>query len=145
MKCASSSSVTVWMKSRASDWSREMSGQTIFEKIWQSHTIAEEGGQTLLYIDWLLVSEGAMHAFNILRKEGVKVRRPQQVFGVADHYAASGGPRIEDVVDDERRNMIHILENNARENGVHVFGLGDPNRGIQHLVGPEQGLTQPGV
>jgi 3-isopropylmalate/(R)-2-methylmalate dehydratase large subunit len=120
-------------------------GLTIFEKIWQSHTIAEEGGQTLLYIDWLLVSEGSMHAFNILKHEGVKVRRPQQVFGVADHYAASGGPTLADVVDDERRNMIHLLDANARDNGVPVFGLGDANRGIQHLVGPEQGLTQPGV
>jgi 3-isopropylmalate/(R)-2-methylmalate dehydratase large subunit len=67
------------------------------------------------------------------------------VFGVADHYTASAGPRIEDVVDDERRNMIHILERNSQENDLRLFGMGDPARGIQHLVGPEQGLTQPGV
>ena len=118
---------------------------TLFEKIWNSHTILEEGGQTLLYIDWLLCSEGSMHAFNIIRREKVKVRRPQQVFGVVDHYAASGGPRIEDVVDDERRHMVHLLERNSAEAGMRLFGLGDPNRGIQHLLGPEQGLTQPGV
>lgn len=119
---------------------------TIFEKIWKSHTIVEdEGGQTLLYIDWLLCSEGSMHAFNILRNEGVKVRRPKQVFGVVDHYAASGGPGIADVVDEERRNMVRLLERNSADAGMRLFGLGDPYRGIQHLLGPEQGLTQPGV
>ena len=119
---------------------------TLFEKIWKSHTIIEdEGGQSLLYVDWLLCSEGSVHAFNILRQEGVKVRRPNQVMGVADHYVASGGPRMEDVVDDERRNMIRTLENNVREAKVRMFGLGDPYRGIQHLVGPEQGMTQPGL
>src|SRR5688572_1924294 len=119
---------------------------TLFEKIWKSHTIVEdEGGQTLLYIDWLLCSEGSMHAFNILKSEAVKVRRPQQVFGVVDHYAASGGPGFEDLVDDERRNMVRILERNSADAGMRLFGLGDPYRGIQHLLGPEQGLTQPGV
>ncbi len=118
---------------------------TLFEKIWQSHTIAEHDGQTLLYVDWVLCSEGSNHAFNILREQGATVRRPQQVFGVADHYAGSAGPRIEDVVGDDRRNMVQVLERNTREFGVHLFGLGDPWRGIQHLLGPEQGLTQPGV
>ncbi len=119
---------------------------TIFEKIWKSHTIVEdEGGQTLLYIDWLLCSEGSVHAFNIVRREGVKVRCPQQVFGVVDHYAASGGPRMEDIADEERRNMVRILERNSADAGMRLFGLGDPDRGIQHLLGPEQGLTQPGV
>jgi 3-isopropylmalate/(R)-2-methylmalate dehydratase large subunit len=119
---------------------------TLFEKIWKAHAIVEdEGGQTLLYIDWLLCSEGSVHAFNILRREGVKVRRPKQVFGVADHYAPSGGMRMDDVVDEERRNMIRILERNTAESGVKLFGLGDPRRGIQHLLGPELGLTQPGV
>jgi 3-isopropylmalate/(R)-2-methylmalate dehydratase large subunit len=127
-------------------WSRDVSGLTIFEKIWKSHTIVEdEGGQTLLYIDWLLCSEGSMHAFNILKHEGVKVRRPQQIFGVVDHYAASGGPRFEDLVDEERRHMVRLLERNSAEAGMRLFGLGDPERGIQHLLGPEQGLTQPGV
>jgi 3-isopropylmalate/(R)-2-methylmalate dehydratase large subunit len=118
---------------------------TVFEKVWKSHSIAEEGGQTLLYIDWLLCSEGSVHAFNIVRREGVKVRRPQQVFGVADHYVGSAGPGMEHVVDDERRNMIRILERNSEEAGIRLFGLGDPGRGIQHLLGPEQGLTQPGL
>lgn len=118
---------------------------TIFEKIWNAHTITEHEGQTLLYVDWVLTSEGSIHAFNILREQGRKVRRPQQVFGVADHYVGSGGPRMEDVIGDDRRNMIQVLERNAQEAGIRLFGMGDPWRGIQHLVGPEQGLTQPGV
>lgn len=65
-----------------------------------AHTIVEEGGQSLLYVDWLICSESAsMHAFNILHGEGVHVRRPSQVFGVVDHYSASTGPRLEDVAD----------------------------------------------
>jgi len=119
---------------------------TIFEKIWNAHTVLEEGGQTLLYVDWLICSESSsMHAFNILHGEGAKVRRPSQVFGVADHYSASTGPRIEDVADEERRYIIRNLEKQASREGFRTFGLDSPYRGIQHLVGPEQGLTQPGV
>ena len=120
--------------------------RTLFEKIWDQHTIVtNEGGQTLLYVDWLLCSEGSIHAFNILRAEGEKVRCPERVFGVADHYPASGGPTMADVLDDERRNMIATLDRNTQQYGIQYFGLGDPRRGIQHLVGPEQGLAQPGV
>ncbi|OWT60237.1 3-isopropylmalate dehydratase large subunit [Candidimonas nitroreducens] len=120
--------------------------RTLFEKIWQSHTIIEEeGGQSLLYVDWLLCSEGSIHAFNILRQEGVGIRRPGQVKGVADHYASTSGPRLQDVMGDDRRNMIRTLERNTGEFGVELFGLEHPARGIQHLVGPEQGMTQPGL
>jgi 3-isopropylmalate/(R)-2-methylmalate dehydratase large subunit len=118
---------------------------TLFEKIWKSHTIIDEGGQSLLYVDWLLTSEGSIHAFNVLRAEGLKVRRPAQVKGVADHYVSTRGPTMEDVVDDERRRMIRVLETNAHESGIELYGLGHPARGIQHLVGPEQGMTQPGL
>ena len=118
----------------------------LFEKIWKSHTIVDdEGGQTLLYVDWLMTSEGSFHAFDLMNAQGFRVRRPQQVFGMVDHYSATSGPRMEDVVDDERRNVIRMLERNAEEARIRLWGLGDPNRGIQHLVGPEQGLTQPGV
>ena len=122
-----------------------MKPQTIVDKIWAQHTIAEQDGQTLLYVDWLMCSEGSFHAFDLVHTQGYRVRRPQQVFGVIDHYSASGGPRMADVVDDERRNVIRMLERNAQEAKIRLFGLGDPSRGIQHLVGPEQGLTQPGV
>jgi 3-isopropylmalate/(R)-2-methylmalate dehydratase large subunit len=120
--------------------------RVLFEKIWDQHAIiTNEGGQTLLFVDWLLCSEGSWLAFNILRAEGHKVRRPERVFGVADHYPSSRGPTMADLVDDERRNMITMLERNTREFGITYFGLGDRRRGIQHQVGPEQGLAQPGV
>ncbi len=120
--------------------------RVLFDKIWDQHAIiTNEGGQTLLFVDWLLCSEGSFLAFNNLRLGGHKVRCPERVFGVADHYPASGGPTLADVVDEERRNMIRMLEHNTREFGITYFGLGDRRRGIQHQVGPEQGLAQPGV
>ena len=120
--------------------------RTIFEKIWDAHTImTDPGGQTLLHVDWLLCSEGSIHAFNVLREGGFTVRKPGQVFGVADHYTPSAGATLADFADDERRNMVVTLERNTRAAGITLFGLNDPRRGIQHLVGPEQGLTQPGV
>ena len=120
--------------------------RTIFDKIWDKHTITtDDSGQTLLYIDWLLFAESSFNEFDALHFEGYKVRRPKQIFGVADHYTPSRGTTLADVVDDERRNLILTLERNAREEGFTFFGLGDPRRGIQHLVGPEQGLAQPGV
>ena len=120
--------------------------RTIFDKIWDQHTITtDDSGQALLYVDWLLFGESSFNEFDVLHFEGFKVRRPKQVFGVADHYTSSRGSTLADIVDDERRNLILTLERNAREGGFTFFGLGDPRRGIQHLVGPEQGLAQPGV
>ncbi|MPZ44610.1 MAG: 3-isopropylmalate dehydratase large subunit [Betaproteobacteria bacterium] len=118
----------------------------IFDKIWKSHTIVEDdGGQTLLYVDWLMVSEGSFHAFDVMNSQGFRVRRPRQVIATIDHYTASAGPRMDDVADDERRNVIRMLERNVDESSITLFGLQNKYRGIQHLVGPEQGLTQPGV
>jgi 3-isopropylmalate/(R)-2-methylmalate dehydratase large subunit len=123
-----------------------MTARTIIEKIWDAHTImTDPGGQTLLHVDWLLCSEGSIHAFNVMRSGGFTVRKPRQVFGVADHYTPSGGTTLAEFADDERRNMVTTLERNMHDAGITLFGLNDPRRGIQHLVGPEQGLTQPGV
>jgi 3-isopropylmalate/(R)-2-methylmalate dehydratase large subunit len=120
--------------------------RTIFDKIWDEHTITtDDSGQTLLYVDWLLFAESSFNEFDVLHFEGYKVRSPKQVFGVADHYTSSRGTTLADVIDVERRNLILTLERNAREGGFTFFGLGDPRRGIQHLVGPEQGLAQPGI
>lgn len=132
------------MESTAKD--RRPSGpRTIVQKIWDRHTILEEGGQSLLYVDRVMVSEGSIHAFDVLNGSGRKVRREKQVFAVPDHYAASGGPTLADIVDDERRAMIEVLDENARTHGVTQFGLGDSRRGIQHVVAVEQALTQPGI
>ncbi len=120
--------------------------RTLFDKIWDQHAITTNAaGHTLLYIDWLLFAESTFADFEVLRNDGYSVRRPAQLFGIADHYTPSHGTTLADAVDDERRNIITTLERNARRHGFEYLGLGDPRRGIQHLVGPEQGLAQPGV
>jgi len=122
--------------------------RTLFAKIWDRHVVVKrDNGEVLLYIDRNLVHEGAFHAFGALKREGRKVRRPDQTFAVPDHYvptrdrdrglAAAG--------DDEMRTMIRLLESNAAENGIRHFGLDDPRQGIVHVIGPELGLTQPGL
>jgi len=124
-----------------------MPAQTLFEKIWTRHVVAEEDGETLLYVDRLLVHEGSSHAFTKLAERGIKVARPSQVFAFADHYMPthdrSGG--IAAIADPAMRNMIAGLNANASKHGVRVFGFDDPEQGILHIVPPELGITQPGL
>jgi 3-isopropylmalate/(R)-2-methylmalate dehydratase large subunit len=124
-----------------------MSAQTLFEKIWTRHIVVEEDGETLLYVDRLLVHEGSIHAFSKLAERGIKVARPRQVFAFADHYMPthdrSGG--IAAIADPAMRNMITGLNANASAHGVRVFGFDDPEQGILHIVPPELGITQPGL
>ena len=124
-----------------------MIAQTLFEKLWGGHIIAEEDGETLLYVDRLLIHEGSSHAFAQLAKRGVQVARPQQVFAFTDHYVPthdrSGG--IAAIADPAIRNMIVQLETNTQAHGVRLFGFDDPQQGILHIVPPELGITQPGL
>ena len=122
--------------------------RTLFDKIWDRHVVAvAEGGETLLYVDRCMIHEGSRHAFTMIEDEGRSVRRPAQVLAVADQYVptrnrAAGLPGI----GDERiRGMIELLEANTRRHGVTLFGLDDDRQGILHVVGPEQGITQPGM
>jgi 3-isopropylmalate/(R)-2-methylmalate dehydratase large subunit len=122
--------------------------RTMFDKIWERHAIVRrDGGQALLFVDRNFVHEGSMFAFGALAKEGRKVRRPRQTFAVADHYVPTLGRErgIAGVTDPEVRNMIELLDHNARANGVAHFGIDDPRQGIVHVVGPELGITQPGL
>ncbi len=119
---------------------------TMFEKIWDRHAIAtNDAGQTLLYIDRHICHELSFHAFNMLHGKGYKVRRPDQTFAVPDHYTPTGGLTPEHFPDEERRSLVATLVSNAEANGVTLFGLDDARRGIVHVVGPEQGITQPGI
>jgi len=116
----------------------------MFEKIWARHVVAEgPGGQTLLYIDRHLLHEGSTPAFLRLAKTGRRVRRPDLSFATADHYVQTspGAP----APDAEIRNMIEILDAHTRQQGIVLFGQGDARRGIVHVIGPEQGLTLPGM
>jgi 3-isopropylmalate/(R)-2-methylmalate dehydratase large subunit len=118
--------------------------RTMFDKIWTRHVVAEgPGGQTLLYIDRHLLHEGSTPAFLRLAKTGRRVRRPDLSFATADHYVQTspGAP----APDAEIRNMIEILDAHTTQQGIVLFGQGDARRGIVHVIGPEQGLTLPGM
>jgi 3-isopropylmalate/(R)-2-methylmalate dehydratase large subunit len=121
--------------------------RTMFDKIWTQHVVAEREGEALLYVDRNFVHEGSFHAFFALAKDGRKVRKPRQTFATADHYVPTAGREggLAGVADPEIRGMIELLEHNARENGLLHLGIDDPRQGIVHVVGPELGLTQPGL
>jgi 3-isopropylmalate/(R)-2-methylmalate dehydratase large subunit len=120
--------------------------RTMFEKIWDRHAITtDDTGQTLLYIDRHLCHELSFHAYNMLHGQGYKVRRPDQTFAVADHYTPTSGLTDADFDDEERKFLVTNLGDNAERNGVTFFGLDDVRRGIVHVIGPEQGITQPGM
>ncbi|MGE0558181.1 MAG: 3-isopropylmalate dehydratase large subunit [Burkholderiales bacterium] len=121
---------------------------TMFDKIWQSHVILEKpGGDALLHIDRNFVHEGSFHAFGALAKEGRRVRKPRQNFAVADHYVPTVGRDrgLAAVEDDDARHMIGLLEENCRVNGIVHYGMADDRQGIVHVIGPELGITQPGL
>ncbi len=119
--------------------------RTMFEKIWARHVVVEgPGGHTLLYVDRHLLHEGSTHAFVRLAKAGRRVRRPDLAFATADHYLPTTPPGTP-IADAEVRNMIESLARGTGDNGIVYFGPGDPRRGIVHVIGPEQGLTLPGI
>jgi 3-isopropylmalate/(R)-2-methylmalate dehydratase large subunit len=120
-------------------------GRTMFEKIWSRHVVAEgPGGQTLLYIDRHLLHEGSTHAFARLERSGRRPRRPEAMFATADHYVPTHD-RSRPIPDPEIRAMVAELERHTRELGIGCLGPEDPRQGIVHVIGPEQGLTQPGL
>ncbi len=116
----------------------------MFEKIWSRHVVAEgPGGHVLLYIDRHLLHEGSTSAFGRLAGAGRRVRRPDLSFATADHYVLTspGSP----APDEEIRSMVASLGRHTKEQGIVYFGVGDARRGIVHVIGPEQGLTLPGI
>jgi 3-isopropylmalate/(R)-2-methylmalate dehydratase large subunit len=120
--------------------------RTIIEKIWDQHIVAERpGAPPLLYIDLHLVHEvTSPQAFDGLRRRGIKVRRPEQTIGTADHSIPTT-PRSLPIVDRVAAAQVAQLETNCREFGIPCFGMHSPDQGIVHIIGPEQGLTQPGM
>jgi len=120
----------------------------LFEKIWDAHVI-ELGGadDALLHVDQNFLHEGAFLAFAALRREGRTVRRPKQHFAVADHYVPTLGREagIAGVTDPEVRGLIDLLAENSAWGGIEHAGIDDPRQGIVHVIGPELGLTQPGM
>jgi 3-isopropylmalate/(R)-2-methylmalate dehydratase large subunit len=120
--------------------------RTLFEKIWSRHRVLErEDGQTLLYVGRHLLHDGGATAFDVLRRRGLKPRAPDRIFATPDHYVSTAGRRVEEIEDPRHREMVEKLARNTAEHGIRQFGLGDPNQGIVHVVGPETGLSQPGL
>jgi 3-isopropylmalate/(R)-2-methylmalate dehydratase large subunit len=119
--------------------------QTLIDKLWAAHEIVRrEDGEALLWVDRHYVHEGSFHAFSRLAGRGVPVAEPGLTFGVADHYVPTRGPRKE-IANPEIARMVRQVEENTAKHGVKLFGLDDPRQGIVHVVGPEQGLTLPGL
>ncbi|MEM4381118.1 MAG: 3-isopropylmalate dehydratase large subunit [Candidatus Caldarchaeum sp.] len=121
-------------------------GQTVFEKIWNSHVVAErEDGQALLYIDRHLTHEVTSPlAFEGLRAAGRSVRRPDLTFAVMDHNVPTSD-RAEPVKEPMSAAQMQALRRNAREFNIMLFDYFSPFQGIVHVIGPELGLTIPGI
>ena len=119
--------------------------QTLIDKLWSAHEITRrEDGAALLWVDRHYVHEGSFLAFDQIRKRRRTVAEPALTFGIADHYVPTRG-RGRPIADPSIGDMVTKLETNTSGNGIGLFGLGDPRQGIVHVVGPEQGLTLPGL
>ncbi|MEX2185631.1 MAG: aconitase family protein, partial [Pirellulales bacterium] len=120
--------------------------RTIVEKVWDQHVVqAEQGKQTILYIDLHLVHEvTSPQAFEGLRLAGRQVRRPNLTVATPDHNIPTTD-RLLPIADPISRQQVDTLRANCKEFGIRLYDLGDPHQGIVHVIGPELGLTQPGM
>jgi 3-isopropylmalate/(R)-2-methylmalate dehydratase large subunit len=119
---------------------------TLFQKIWNKHIVTQQpDSPAVLYIDLHLVHEvTSPQAFADLRARGLKVRRPDKTVATADHSIPTHDRSLP-IADELCRKQIQQLEDNCHEFGIPLYGLGSPNQGIVHVIGPELGLTQPGM
>ena len=119
--------------------------QTIVDKLWSAHEIVRrDDRESLLWVDRHYVHEGSFHAFGKLAERRAAVAEPGQTFGVADHYVPTRGSR-RNIANPGLARMVRQLEENCARHGIKLFGLDDTRQGIVHVVGPEQGLTLPGL
>jgi 3-isopropylmalate/(R)-2-methylmalate dehydratase large subunit len=119
---------------------------TLFDKLWQAHVVREARGEpTLLYIDLHLIHEvTSPQAFDGLRQAARKVRRPDLTFGTVDHNVPTTDRSLP-IADATAATQIETLQRNCREFGIQLFDIHSPEQGIVHVIGPELGLTQPGM
>ncbi len=125
-----------------------MVGKTLYDKIWDGHVVDETDGEAILYIDLHLIHEVTTpQAFAGLRAAHRPVRRPDRTLAVADHNIPTEGQGlgVDAVADEEARLQLQTLYRNVKDNGIEFFPMGDIRNGIVHVVGPEQGRTQPGM
>ncbi len=123
---------------------------SLFDKLWERHVVVEETAEApaVLYIDLHLIHEvTSPQAFSVLAERGLKVRRPDRTFGTLDHSTPTlpANDRGElPYATPEAKSQVERLIENCEEHGVELLNMGDPRRGIVHVIGPELGLTQPG-
>ncbi len=125
--------------------------RTLFEKVWSAHTVRDQSDDSpaVLYIDLHLVHEvTSPQAFSMLRERGLRVRRPDQTIGTMDHSTPTT-PRNElgiiPVADAMAAKQLDVFSQNCSDFGIPMYALGDEHQGIVHVIGPEKGLTQPGM
>ncbi|MEM9012994.1 MAG: 3-isopropylmalate dehydratase large subunit [Pseudomonadota bacterium] len=121
--------------------------KTLYDKIWDAHLVQEsDDGTALLYIDRHLVHEvTSPQAFEGLRMAGRPVRSPERTIAVPDHNVPTSIDRAMRIDDEQSRIQIEALRQNARDFGIEIYDVDDVRQGIVHIIGPEQGLTQPGM
>jgi 3-isopropylmalate/(R)-2-methylmalate dehydratase large subunit len=125
---------------------KSKAARTMLEKIWSQHrVITRSDGQSLLYVDMHLLQDGSAPAFEMLRQRGLKPRAPQRATATQDHYVPTDSRDLDSVADPEKREMSNALRRDSASAGIRFFGLDDARQGIVHVVGPEQGLSQPGM
>ena len=119
--------------------------KTLYDKIWNDHLVKlKNDGTSLIYVDRHLVHEvTSPQAFEGLRTQGRKVRKPEFTLAVADHNVPTSD-RSKGISDKESRIQVEVLRKNCKEFGVELFDMNDKRQGIVHIIGPEQGFTQPG-
>ena len=128
-----------------------MPPQTLFEKIWNAHLVQPQTAATpaVLYVDLHLIHEvTSPQAFTELRQRGLRVRRPAQTLATMDHSTPTTPRNAQGIIpllDAQGAAQLAQLEQNCQEFGIRLFALGSENQGIVHVIGPEQGLTQPGM
>jgi len=125
-----------------------MAGKTLYDKIWDAHVVDTQDGEAILYIDLHLIHEVTTpQAFAGLRANRRAVRRPDRTLAVADHNVPTEGQAlgVDAVADEEARLQLQTLGKNVADYGIEYFPMGDIRNGIVHVVGPEQGRTQPGM
>jgi len=123
-----------------------MAGKTLYDKIWQSHSVGTlPTGQTQLFIGLHLIHEiTTAPAFDMLREAGMDIAFPERTFATVDHIVPTD-LRKRPFLDPEAEELIQVLEKNVAQFGVEFFGLESMNQGIVHVIGPQLGLTQPGM
>ena len=121
-------------------------GKTLFEKVWDDHVVDSiKNGPSILYIDKHLIHEvTSPQAFNGLNNRNIKVFRPRKTVATADHNVPTLNQHLP-IKEELSRNQVDTLTKNCKDHNINLYGLGHKYQGIVHVIGPELGITQPGM